>query len=199
MAWSFPGGKEIFSVDEMIAEFTLESIQTTAPIFDTEKLRWMNGEYLRMKSDEELTRLIIDFVSSRPTSRDPSENTGFRVKPGMTLDALLPKILPLIKDRMKLLSEFESLAGFFFAAPKEFERLLKKDIVVIVQDALQSGEWNHDAMEQAIRAAADKAGLKAKDVFMELRLAITGKTVGPPLLESLEVLGKEETMKRLGQ
>src|SRR5258706_8022568 len=159
MAWSYPGGKEIFSVDEMAAEFTLESIQTTAPIFDTEKLRWMNGEYLRMKSDDVLLALIKNF--------NPEKKYD---------DALLKKILPLIRDRMKLLSEFESLAGFFFEAPKEFERLLKKDIVVIVQDALQSGEWNHDAMEQAIRAAADKAGLKAKDVFMELRLAITGNT-----------------------
>ena len=101
MAWSYPGGKEIFSVDEMAAEFTLESIQTTAPIFDTEKLRWMNGEYLRMKSDDVLLALIKNF--------NPEKKYD---------DALLKKILPLIRDRMKLLSEFESLAGFFFEARK---------------------------------------------------------------------------------
>ncbi len=180
MAWSFPGGKEIFSVEEMIAKFTLESIQTTAPIFDTEKLRWMNGEYLRMQSDEDLLTLIADF------NPEKKYNT-----------ALLNKILPLIRDRMKVLSEFESLAGFFFEVPKEFERPVHKDLVSISLNALSSSEWTHDAMEQSIRAAADTAGLKAKDVFMELRLAVTGKTVGPPLLESLEVLGKEETIARL--
>lgn len=181
MAWAYPGGKELFTVDEMMKKFTLEAIQTTAPIFDTEKLRWMNGEYLRMKTDEEIQSLIENFYADKKID-----------------DALISKIVPLIKDRMKVLFEFWSLAGFFFDRPKEFERPLKKDLVKLVREALTSCDWNHDAMEKTIRTAAEKAGLKAKNVFMELRIAVTGKTVGPPLLESLEILGKEETMARLG-
>mgnify|MGYP001561245797 FL=1 len=177
LAWAHPKGKEIFSLEEMMKVFTLEAVQATAPIFDIEKLRWMNGEYLR--KDLELSQKIFTFYNQiYPMSQ-------------------INQILPLVKERMKTLAEFSSLAGFFFERPKEFERPVDKKLLEIAKAAISSSEWNHDALEKGIRAAAEKAGLKARDVFMELRVAITGKTVGPPLLESLEVLGKEETLIRL--
>jgi len=181
MAWSYPG-KELFTVDEMIEKFEIKDIQTTAPIFDLEKLRWMNGEYIRKMDEKELIALIRAFDATVPKDSDE----------------LMKKILPLVKERMKTLSEFESLADFFFVRPVKFEWELKKDMLTIAKNALVSGsKWEHDAMEKAIRDASDKAGVKARDVFMELRIAITGKSVGPPLLESLEILGKEETLARL--
>ncbi len=179
MAWAFPDGKEIFSIDEMIKEFKLEDIQTTAPIFDIDKLRWLNGEYIRRTQNSELKSQIYKFFDGKY----PEEG--------------IEKILPLVIERMKTLAEFGSLAGFFFERPKEYERPIKKELLTIAKTAIESSQWNHDAMEKAIRSAAEKAGVKAKDVFMELRVAVTGKTVGPPLLESLEVLGKEETLLRL--
>ena len=181
MAWSYPG-KELFTVDEMIEKFEIKDIQTTAPIFDLEKLRWMNGEYIRKMDEKELIALIRAFDATVPKDSDE----------------LMKKILPLVKERIKTLSEFESLADFFFVRPVKFEWELKKDMLTIAKNALVSGsKWEHDAMEKAIRDASDKAGVKARDVFMELRIAITGKSVGPPLLESLEILGKEETLARL--
>lgn len=180
MAWAFPDGRDIFSVSEMIEKFTLEAIQTTAPIFDTEKLRWMNGEYLRMKNPDEIMSLIKEFHS------------------GVFFDeSVLVKILPLIKDRMKLLSEFMSLAGFFFERPKEYEKPLDPKVLKFLRERMEPIEWNHDVLEKAIRKLGEDQGLTAKDVFMQLRIAITGKTVGPPLLESLEILGKEESLSRL--
>ncbi len=179
MAWAFPGGKEIFTLEEMIQNFSLEAVQTTAPIFDVEKLRWLNGEYLRKSQSSNVKTQIYEFFDGKY----PKEG--------------IEKVLPLIIERMKTLQEFRSLAGFFFEKPKEFERSINKELFDIAKTAIESSEWNHDAMEQAIRDASEKAGVKAKDVFMELRVAITGKTVGPPLLESLEVLGKEETLNRL--
>ncbi len=110
---------------------------------------------------------------------------------------MIEKTWPLVRDRMKTLAEYGSLAGFFFEKPHDFERPLKVEPLKVAVDVLGTCEWNHDAMEAAIRAAADKAGFKAKEVFMELRVAVTGKTVGPPLLESLEILGKKETLDRL--
>ena len=182
MAWSYPG-KELFTVDEMIEKFEIIDIQTTAPIFDQEKLRWMNGEYIRKMDENELIANIRAFDATVPKDSDE----------------LMKKILPLVKERMKTLSEFETLADFFFVRPVKFERELKKDLLTIAKDALiSSSKWEHDAMEKAIRDASEKAGTKARDVFMELRIAITGKSVGPPLLESLEILGKEETLARLG-
>lgn len=186
MAWSFPDGRDIFSFREMIDVFDISQLQTTAPIFNMEKLRWMNGEYIRMKSDEELIALISEF-------RKPVDQNIVNKKAAadeLTISKL-KQIIPLVKERMKTLVEFDSLAGFFFERP--VPQKVSKEII----DALSSCDWNHGAMEKAIRDAAEKANFKAKDFFMELRVAVTGKTVGPPLLESLEILGKEETLSRL--
>ena len=179
MAWSHPSGKELFSVKEMMEVFDLSQIQTTAPVFDQEKLRWMNGEYLRKIQNSEFRIQIYEFFKRKY----PIE--------------MIEKVLPLLTERMKTLAEFESLAGFFFERPKEYERPLKVTPLKVGIEALTESEWNHDAMEKAIRDASDKEGVQAKDVFMELRVAITGKTVGPPLLESLEILGKTETLERI--
>ncbi len=179
MAWSYPDGRDIFSVSEMIEAFKLEDIQTSAPIFDVEKLRWMNGEYMRKMKIQDLGNTIYDFFEKKYDK------------------ALVEKILPLVVERMRTLVEFESLAGFFFDKPKEFEKPLQKNLVETLKVVLEASTWNHDAMEAAIRAEAEKQNIKPKDIFMELRIAVTGKTVGPPLLESLEILGKEETLGRL--
>jgi glutamyl-tRNA synthetase len=181
MAWTYPG-KELFTVSEMIEKFEIQDVQTTAPIFDQEKLRWMNGEYIRNLDETELIAKIRDFDATVPKDNDE------RMK----------KILPLVRERMKTLGEFETLADFFFVRPVKFERELKKDMVIFAKDALTASvTWTHDDMEKAIREHAEKAKVKARDLFMELRIAITGKSVGPPLLESLEILGKEEVLARL--
>lgn len=179
MAWAYPEGKEAFSLEEMIRVFDLSQIQTTAPIFDIAKLRWLNGEYLRRLKTSDVRDKIMTYYQGKY----PSEIVG--------------KIVPLVNERMKTLAEFESLAGFFFERPKEFERPINKEFLAIARQGLESCDWNRKAMEKAIRASAEKAGVKARDVFMELRVAITGKTVGPPLLESLEILGKNETILHL--
>lgn len=179
MAWSHPEGKEVFSEEEFLEVFRIEDIQTTAPVFDREKLRWMNGEYLKKLSEKEYGIRIYEFYG------------------GTYPLSLIGKIAPLVRERMKILSEFASLAGFFFERPVEFERPVQKNVLAIAVEALKVSNWTHEGMEKAIRDRSDGKGVKARDVFMELRLAVTGKTVGPPLLESLEILGKEETVFRL--
>lgn len=180
LAWSYPDGRDLFSVEEMVSVFDISQLKTSAPIFDVEKLRWMNGEYIRKMSDKELMKELYAFDESIPKE-----------------DKKMLKILPLVKERMKTLSEFNSLAGFFFERPESFEHPKSDELVKLLQSVLSNCDWNHDAMEKAVREAAEKQNLKARDIFMELRVAVTGKTVGPPLLESLEVLGKEETLSRL--
>ncbi len=181
LAWAHPEGKEIFSMDEMMRVFDLTHIQTTAPVFDLEKLRWMNGEYIRAKSDTELKALIVEFGALEKSAAD----------------SVVDKVVPLVKERMKTLSEFAGLAGFFFERPKKLEKKLDTKLIGLVRNALSSSEWKHAEMETSLRAAAQKDGVAAKDAFMELRIAVTGSSVGPPLLESLEVLGREETLARL--
>ncbi|MBI3559883.1 glutamate--tRNA ligase [Candidatus Gottesmanbacteria bacterium] len=191
MAWAHPDGKEIFSLDEMIKVFDLKTIQTTAPIFDIEKLRWMNGEYIR-KTQNSRRRQSGYGASATKLKTQIYEfyNKNYPLE-------RIETVLPLVIERIKTLKEFESLAGFFFERPREFERQTDKELLTIARKALKKCEWNHDAMEKTIRGAAEKAGVKARDVFMELRVNVTGKTVGPPILESLEILGKEETLARI--
>lgn len=162
MAWSFPDGRDIFSTEEMIEVFDLSQIKTTAPIFDVEKFKWINGKYLQ-------ERHINEFYN------------------GKYPEDKIKQIWPLVAERMKVLTEFESLAGFFFERPE------KSEVRSEIRTALESCDWNHDAMEKAIRGISGNA----RDLFMELRVAVTGKTVGPPLLESLEILGRDETLARL--
>jgi len=180
MAWSFPDGRDVFTTAEMIEAFDISRLQTTAPVFDTDKLRWLNGEYIRKMNTDELAGELTIYDKTLAPYAD-----------------VIKSVMPLMKERMKTLADFRALAGFFFEQPKEYEKPLTDEVTDVVRKALGNCDWNHDAMESAIRHEAEAAGLKARDVFMQLRVAVTGKTVGPPLLESLEILGKKETLARL--
>lgn len=177
MAWSYKDGRDIFTTEEMIQIFDISQIKTTAPIFDVEKLRWMNGEYIRVKTDTELTDLIVDFYHDMHLDKETVKS-----------------IIPLVRERMRTLAEFWSLSSFFFERPTGFS---KPKTLPQLYATLSDSDWSHEAMEHAIRASAEKENMKAKELFMDLRIAVTGKSVGPPLLESLELLGKEETLSRL--
>jgi len=182
LAWSYPDGRDIFSLDEMIHVFDVSQLKTSAPIFDIEKLRWMNGEYIRKMSDLELMNKLYAFDTNIPKD-----------------DNKILRILPLVKERMKTLAEFWSLASFFFEEPKELEVEINPTNIGTATVALERvrESWNHEAMEKAIRSLAEERNQKPRDVFMDLRVKITGKTVGPPLLESLEILSSGATLSRL--
>ncbi len=181
IVWNHPEGKEIYLLSEFIELFDITHVTAQSPRFDLNKLDWVNGQYLRAKTDEELVALVRSF--------DPNLEKKDQ--------KILMAISPLVKERMRVLKDFWTLGQFFFEKPAVYEKPVDLVIKDIVKKVLVDCEWTHEAMEQAIRNASEKAGLKARDVFMELRLAVTGKTVGPPLLESLEILGKEETLLRL--
>lgn len=181
IVWNHPEGKEIYTLEEFIQNFDITQITSQAPRFDLKKLDWVNSMYVRNMTDTELAKRLGEFDAKI-----------------LALDqTLLVTIMPLIKERMRTLSDFWPLAGFFFARPTEYEQLFVSEQIAVLNSALAECEWTHKAMEEAIRAASEQAGMKARDVFMELRMAVTGKTIGPPLLEALEILGKEETLSRL--
>ena len=200
MGWSHPSGKEIFSLDELIREFSLERISTTGPVFDLRKLEWMNGTYIRKTQNSKLKTQIYNFFGGKY----PKD--------------LIGKIVPLIKTRIKKLSEFEDLAGFFFKTPKIDPKLLyqktpargwsasggKKQITDAISQFLNFSISNFkkrpfkaEELEKGARKLASKLNIKPADFFMTLRIAISGKTISPPLFESMEILGKDEVIKRL--
>jgi len=157
-------------------------VQTTAPVFDPVKLEWMNGSYIRMTADDKLHSLIMDFYRNE--------------LPGDTVR----KTVSLVKERMKKLSDYLPLTEFLFKDPESYDIDLSK-----YKPALQSirtelagiGEWNAVSIGERMAELAKKLGMKNSEFFMVLRVAVTGKKITPPLNESMELLGRDATLKRI--
>ena len=198
MGWSHPEKKEIFSLDEFLRLFTLERITLTAPVYDIEKLNWLNGMYIRELSDEELAKRLA-----------PSEaNGGVGFIPSDCPQALVPQILPLIKERLVTLKDFEELTTFFYRDINVDQAVLTKKSTteeVATQlsatrsalEGLDKEVWTHENIEQKVRSLAEANGWKPGQYFMMLRIAVTGKTATPPLFETMQVLSREKCLSRL--
>jgi len=177
---------EKFSLEEMFLRFQFEQIRLGGPVFDLEKLRWLNGLYLRALTPQQ-------FLGA--------------VREGVFPDAYLAQIAPLVQERIETLGQFLDLTDFFFldqvAPPPEVflpkKRTLEETLAVAADllTALEAAEWEHAALEASLRALAAARQWSAKEVFMLLRALITGKTASPPLLESLLVFGRARSLDRL--
>ncbi|MBI2195013.1 MAG: glutamate--tRNA ligase [Planctomycetes bacterium] len=192
LGWSMSDGREKFSFDEMVADFNWERVGTTGPIFDFHKLDWLNGLYLRALSIPDLRRRLVSERCIESEER---------------LEAIAP-VLPLIQERIKKLSEFRPMADFFFQDPRDYEPALlvpKKREASDVRQALarsreviaRADPWTWEKLEADIRALADQLQWKPGDCFMPLRVAVTGSTQSPPLFQSLAVVGREVTLRRI--
>jgi len=201
LGWSLDDKTDIISRQEFIRHFTLDRINKSPAIFDLEKLRWMNGHYLRALPAELVTvyvaeRLEMDLPPDvpRPLDRD-----------------LISRIVPLIRERMKLLSEAADLTGFFFRdeaydyAPevllgKRFsgDSDLAARALAAVSEALHMVDgWRADQLEGAIVPLCEQFDLKRGELYGLVRVAVTGRTVTPPLFESMEILGETRCLRHL--
>lgn len=182
MGWSHPEGKEIFSLEEFIKVFDLKDISPVGPIFDLNKLEWMNGEYIRQMPIQNLELRIQNFIGDKYNKET------------------VKKTIPLIQERIKKLSDYLPLCEFFFKKPEKFEidLISKKEIVKEIKSALENIQnWNAKTIGDAMVGTAKKLGVKNSEFFMTLRVAITGKKISPPLNESMEILGKEKCIEQL--
>ena len=186
---SHPAKKEIISFDEFVQDFTLERMQKTGPVFDIEKLNWMNGKYIReILSEQELVSKLVPFVAED----FPMEK--------------MQQILPLIRERLVTLMDFNELTSFFY---QDFEidtdLLLKKGTPELVTQQLQSviqvieniKPWQLSEIESQLRALQEKNDWKKSQFFMMVRVAVTGRKATPPLFETIEVIGQAVTLDRL--
>ena len=189
MGWSIPDkrqGKtddvEVFTLDEMIQYFELKDVKTVGPSFDLKKLDWMNGEYIRKSQNSNLKSQIWEFYDKK-----------------YPID-IIEKTIPLIRERIKKFSDYLPLCEFFFHPPDIYEidlddkRVLMSKISEILQE-LKS--WQAVKIGESMQNLAEELKIKNSEFFMILRVAITGKKISPPLNESMEVLGKDEVIRRL--
>lgn len=199
LEWTHPKGKEVFSLDEIIENFELTSLRKTAAVFDLNKLYWLNGVYLRQKTVEELYQALQVFAR---VSKAP--NLSERLQ---SQKALVLRILPLVRERMRTLKDFEEMTEFFFKesvdVTKEafadllsFSQNIWKEVVSGLEN-LHPDVWDKAHLETAVHQIIERSQVKSKDVLMVMRVAVTGRKISPPLWESLEVLGKEKTLFRL--
>jgi glutamyl-tRNA synthetase len=190
MGWSHPQEKDVFDLDEFVREMSLERIQTTGPIFDINKLNWMNGKYIReVLSEDELIAALNPFMPADLSAE------------------MLKKVLPLVKDRLVTLKDIESLTEFFYRdIVVEKEMLIgkkssmdeaKKFLEAAIAEFSKVEDWSAKSMETAFLALVDGNGWNRGAFFMTVRVVVTGRTATPPLFETVEVLGKDVTLKRL--
>jgi glutamyl-tRNA synthetase len=200
IGWSLDDKTEIMSREQLIANFSLDRVVKNAGVFNIEKLTWMNGVYIREMPEEKLVDLLVERLDQdlppaigRPIDRD-----------------LVARIAPLIRERIKVLSEVVDYCDFFFSDDLSYtrEQLLGKayrdrsaDAKAALERAVNvcesAPQFTHEALESKMRELASELDAKAGDLFSLVRVAVTGKAISPPLFETMEILGKERCVTRL--
>lgn len=194
LGWS-PGGEgddEIMTMDDMLQRFTMEQCTASNAIFDIKKLDWINAKWIRRLEPKDLAERLVPFLRKE----------GFV---GDELDlGYLAKIIPLVQERLPKLDDIRNFP-YFFLEPEipvaEIKKILKDKNGSVglsaVMDALSTLPWSEATLEQATHQVQEQLGWSSKELFMTIRLAISGGKVSPPLFSTMEVLGQERTLGRL--
>ena len=185
LGWAPDGETTVMSRDEMIERFTLDRVSPSPAQFDYAKLDWMNGVYIRELPVDVFAHRLVVWLG---------EN-------GYDWDAeLVARTAPLVQEKIAKLSDYPGFAGFFFGEvePDAAELDGGAPMLAAAEDALASLEpFDAAAIEAALRAKADELGLKPRQAFQPIRVAVTGSRISPGLFESIELLGREKTLSRL--
>ena len=202
LGWSPKNDREVMSIPELTEVFTLEGINranavvnfSEADPFDP-KAVWLNAEHIRGLAVEELSGRLLPIVT----------NAGYQVTPGKMLE-----ITPLVRERIKLLRDVVGVADFFFLQdlpdynseeliPQKGDMGAAATVLEKAREVLSNTNFSRQELEEALRNAAQQAGMKAGPFFGPIRVAVTGRKNTPPLFETLEVLGRETTLARIDQ
>jgi glutamyl-tRNA synthetase len=185
LGWAPDGETTLMRRDELIERFRLDRVSPSPAQFDYQKLDWMNGVYIRELSEEELAHRLVLWLG---------EN-------GYDWDAeLVARTAPLVQEKITKLSDYPGFAGFFFGDVELDTAELDGGgpMLAAAEDALASLEpFDAEAIEATLRGRADELGLKPRQAFQPIRVALTGSRISPGLFESIELLGRDTTLKRL--
>ena len=191
MGWSTSDEEEVFPLDRLVREFDPKDLHIGSPVFDLDKLDWINGVYIRNLSPGALAdRLERGGFLGREIPRD-----------------LLLRLLPLVRERLKTLSDFPSLTDYLFeevrVSPGDFKKVKRTPAEIaawlrrMAAELEARGKVDEEGIERLARGLAEAEGVKAGAVFMALRVAVTGRSVSPPLAGSMEILGLDRCLARI--
>jgi glutamyl-tRNA synthetase len=191
LGWGFDASTTFFSTEELIGRFSLERVSRSPAVFDEQKLRWMNGQYIRDLPLDDVTARLREYLL-----REGSPAAG---------DPRLEDAAAAVKEKISTLGEFMNLVGFAFGPLEVDERAWEKvmsdgaaDALARVRSSLAALEpFELEEIERALRGVADELGVKPGKVFQPLRVALSGKTVSAGVFESVALLGKQETLARI--
>lgn len=210
LGWSPPGGEKV-SLEVLIDNFSLEDVNHSPAFFDVVKLSHMNGQYIRELPVDEFVERVQPWVDPDAARADGRRVPESLRPPPWPPDRFDPEVFlrlaPVVQERIAVLGEAPGLVDFVFLADPvidevSWDRAVAGDpgAVGLLESAVvayEHSEWTAEALRQATLAIGERAGRKLAKTQAPIRVAVTGRTVGPPLFESLEVLGRDEVLRRL--
>ncbi|VAW19649.1 Glutamyl-tRNA synthetase @ Glutamyl-tRNA(Gln) synthetase, partial [hydrothermal vent metagenome] len=196
LGWAPGNNQEIISLEAAVKKFSIKKINKAGAIFSMDKLKWVNGQYIKSLSSSELMSLIEPVLQ-----KQINFCADFNSK-------VLENVVNLYKERLSTLNDFLDWTGFIFLEELKFDPGVKKEHLkeeqseafgVLAEKFSSVEEFNAKNIEEAFRKVVEKMEIKVSDLVHPIRVALTGKAVGPNLFEAIAVLGKEKTLKRLGE
>ena len=201
LGWATGTEEEVLSLDEIAERFDLSAVHKGGAVFDRERLEWLNGQWIRRLASEELIDRLRPFVQA--------ELAAGRID-WMPSDDELRSLLPVVQERLPTLGAIGDLVGFLWVddvaldlttlVPKRWDAATTRAGLAAARDVIASVGpvvFEADELEPPLRALAEARGWKAGDLFMAIRVAVTGRTATPPLFDMLVALGRERTLRRL--
>lgn len=191
LGWNPTADREIFSMEELIATFSLEKVNKAGAVFDTQKLDWMNSQYLRAFDPKELVRRLKPYMSDEILNKFS--------------DDYIEKVIVLLRERIDILKDILTFGDYMFDKPRSYDAdYLQKhwkdntlDLIKPLIDVFRNiNNWEHKILHDETMKYVESRSVKLKDVIHPIRIMITGKSVGAGMFETMEVLGKDECIER---
>jgi glutamyl-tRNA synthetase len=185
LGWSYDDKTTIMSRDELIERFSLDRVVPSPATFDYEKLDWLNGMYLRALEPDEYADELVKYLRGEGYDWD---------------EGLIRRAAPIVQEKIERFGLFPEFAGFLFRDVEPDRSLLdgRAAVVEAAREALEGVEpFEAAEIEAALRRLAEELELSPRKAFEPIRIAVTGSKISPGLFESIDLLGKDETLKRL--
>ena len=183
LGWSYDDKTTIMSREEIVERFTLERVGASPAVFDFKKLEWLNGTYLRALPADEYADRLVTYLQEQGYDWD---------------ETLVRRSVPLVQEKIATLGEYPAFAGFLFQDVEPDPALLDGRVLAEAERAVEAAEpFTAEAIEQALRSIAEQLELKPREAFQPIRVAVTGSKISPGLFESIELLGREQSLDRI--